>query len=130
MVKLIKESIVKITIENANLQLAVQLSVNDYTLKCIPTTNNSVISFLVFSKSKKDNHQFYLHVTYGKSELISLLKQHQSDRNTEHTADLVLPISTYPLKTLREICNSTKQSFLQTEKGIDILTNNLTPITV
>lgn len=125
----LKDIIIRLTIINANLQLGLKLEVSDFMLICIPTQNNSVRSFLVYSKSKLDNHQFYLHLTYGTSEGVGFFKQHNSvKRSTEFTTDLVLPQSSYPVSLLDQLCLKTKPRFLQTENGVDILTNNHSPI--
>lgn len=128
-IKDLKDLIIKLTIINANIQLGFNLIESDYMLTCIPTQNNSVRSFLVYSKSKVDNHQFYLHLTYGTSEGIGIFKQHDSvKRSTEFTTDLILPQSSYPVSLLDQLCLKTKPRFLQTENGVDILTNNHSPI--
>lgn len=128
-IKDLKDLIIKLTIINANIQLGVNLIESDYMLICIPTQNNSVRSFLVYSKSKVNNHQFYLHLTYGTSEGIGIFKQHYSvKRSTEFTTDLILPQSSYPVSLLDQLCLKTKPRFLQTENGVDILTNNHSPI--
>lgn len=128
-IKDLKDLIIKLTIINANIQLGVNLIESDYMLICIPTQNNSVRSFLVYSKSKVNNHQFYIHLTYGTSEGIGIFKQHYSvKRSTEFTTDLILPQSSYPVSLLDQLCLKTKPRFLQTENGVDILTNNHSPI--
>ena len=128
-IKELKDLIIKLTIINANIQLGFNLVESDYMLICIPTQNNSVRSFLVYSKSKVDNHQFYLHLTYGASEGVGIFKQHDTvKRNTEFTTDLILPQSSYPVSLLDQLCLKTKPRFLQTENGVDILTNNHSPI--